>query len=806
MLSNYLHIAFRSLRKKPTFPLINVVGLALGMACCIVIGLYVHHERSYDQFHARKDQIYRLNKMVTLPEGGVEHHAITGGLMGPAIVERLPEVEQSVRVLPWFDDVIMQRDVGQREPLALKVSDVVIADSNFFDVFGFDLQRGNPEEVLAAPLSLVLTEPTARRLFGDSDPMGQVVIGLNGLPFTVTGIVEDTPVRSHFRFNALISWASTAPGEATLGFDWLNRWSTQVVYTYVVLAGGVDPEGLRGKFDELVEEFLPRRAGEYQLYVQPLEDIYLGSSRMLFTRALVLGNGVYVQLFVLVGALILLIACINYMNLATARFVQRAQEVGVRKVLGARKRQLIARFFIESMVITCLGLLASIGVVKLMLPVFRKIMGQNFAVDLFDDPYLMVGIVVLALVTGLIAGGYPALFLSGLQPVHALKKLRSGAARGLSLRKVLVVTQFAISIVLIVSVLVVIRQTRYMNDKDPGYDRDQLVVLPIGSTGIQDRYEPFKQALVQHPGITHAAGSNSVPGTREAMMSFQLHPEGRSEEETVEAYVWRVDDYDLLETYRLSMAEGRYFEERYPTDASRGVVINETLADRLNWEDPVGKRLDISGETEESYVIGVLEDFHFESLHHPIESLVLYVAPRYENLTVRIRGNSISETLAFVRQQWEQFDPSYPFEYTFLDESAGAQYEAEQRLMSLLFLFAGLAIFIACMGLFGLAAVSTQQRTKEIGIRKVVGASVVHLVRLLSEDFVKLVGWAFLVAAPIAYLVMRRWLEGFAFRIEMAWWMFGLAGLLAVAIALLTVSVHCIKAARSNPVLALQHE
>ena len=800
MLKNYLQIAFRNLRVRAVISWINVLGLAIGMAACLVICLFVLNERGYDRMHAKGEHIYRLNKRVASQEG-IELHAITAGLMGPTIEEQFPEVQQSTRVLPWFDDVLIEYDSE-----AVNVSDVLIADSNFFSTFDFQLLRGRPDRVLVDPLSIVLSEATAKKLFGETDPMGQAVIGLNGLLYTVTGIVENSPSQSHLQYNALISWSSTLSGEGMLNFAWLNRWLTQVTYTYLVVEPDADIERLEAKLILLLEEFLPQRAGEYALYLQPLKDLYLHSGEVLYTRNLLLGNITYVRLFTFIAILVLLIACINYMNLTTARYTRRIKEVGVRKVLGARKKQLTWQFILESTLLTCIAFIVALLLAQVFLHLFNAVTNHTLAFQSMMTPGILLLVLMTVVLTGLFAGSYPAMYLSAIRPLQAFKSTSWSMPNRFSFRRVLVVTQFVVSILLIICTGVTIQQLTFMQKQDPGFEREQIIVLPIGLADVGDNFEPFKNAVLQHPNITHAAGSNSVPGTRESMMSFHLVAEGLSEDEQVSTYGWRVDDYDLLDTYGLKLAEGRYFSEQFQTDASQGIVINESLANALGWEQPIGKRLDIDGETQNARVIGVLKDFHFESFHHPIGALALYMAPRYEMLSVRVQGGDVADILNFLEAQWQQFDDSYPFEYVFLDDATAIQYEQEQQLTQILSAFSGLAILIACMGLFGLTTFATQQRSKEIGIRKVIGAKVLNLVSLLARDFVWLVLLAFLIAAPLAYIAMHQWLGGFAFRIELSLWLFLAAGTMALFITLLTVSYHCFRVVMANPVHALRAE
>ena len=801
MFKNYLKIAVRNIRRRPAYASINIAGFAIGMACCMLIFLFVRHEHTFDEGHEKGDRIYRLNKRVTQIDGPEEHHAITAGLMGPAIAERYPEVEESVRLLSWFDDVLFRR--GDE---TYKLSDVVFADENIFDVFDFQLIRGNTADALVAPMSVVLSESVASRMFAGEDPVGQTVIGLNDLPYTVTGIIEDVPEQSHIRYNVLVSWSSTKAGDGTLNLSWLNRWLTQVNYTYLLLQEGADADALTAKLPPLLEQNLPEKAGQYHLYLQPFNEIYLNSADILFSRNLRLGNGTYVNIFIVIGVLIMLIACFNFTNLATAQSGRRAREIGVRKVLGARRKQIGGQFFYESLLLIVFSLLAAFMVVSTVLPAFNAFIGRDLALFSEGGLSFLWAMVGLATFTVALAAGYPSVFLSRFKPIKIINQRARQAAGGHAMRKVLVTTQFLFSIVLIVSTVVVARQLSFIEEKDPGFDREHVLVIDTGDTNVSRQFDAFKNELLAHPNIIAAAGSNSVPGTRAQMMSFTLRAEGRSEDENIGTYVWRLDDYDLLDTYQMRMAAGRFFSEAFPTDTSEGIVINEALAHRLGWDEPVGKQLDIPGEIEGSRVLGVLQDFHFESLHHPIEPLAFYFAPRYGNLSVRIAGGDLSEVLAFIGATWQQFEPAYPFEYTFLDESAAGYYETEKRLMRILMLFASLAVLIACLGLLGLSAFAVQQRTKEIGIRKVIGARVSSLVMLLSKDFLRLVGIAFLIAIPVAYLASDYWLEGFTYRVSISWWIFLLSGVVALSIAFLTISAHCVRAALANPIQALRYE
>jgi putative ABC transport system permease protein len=798
MFKNYFKIALRSLWKHKGYSLINLVGLAVGLACCLIIVLFVRDELAFDNFQSKSQRLFRLNKIVTPQSGGTEDHAISSGMMGPALVRDYAEVEQSVRMLLWFSDVLMTVD-----EFSTKISDVVIADSNFFEVFDFKLLRGDARTALAQPLSLVFSESVAQRFFGDADPLGRTVKGFRDQLYTVTGIVEDAPDNSHLQYNALISWSSTVPGVGPLNMRWLNNWKTQANLTYLLLRNDADAAALEQKLPAFMQRYMPYRVEQYRLYLQPFREIYLNSARIRYTSNTRTGNKTYVYVFSGIAILILLIACINFINLSTAQTTKRAREVGMRKILGSHRKQLVGQFLGESLIFSFFALVVALVLVELLLPFVNAAVDKNLYLDFTNMPVLLSILIIGAGFVGLAAGSYPAFVLSAFKPILTLKSSSGKSKTGLA-RKVLVTTQFAISMILIVGTLIIFRQVQFVRDKNLGFQKEQLVILPIGNTEISGQFQTFKTEALQNPNILAAAGSNSYPGS--GAMSFSILPEGKPDTEQWVAYAIRVDDYDLLHTYEMEMAAGRYFSPEFGTDATNGVVINEALAKSLGWENAVGKKLDVEGELENGRVIGVIKDFNMRSLHHEIEPLVILFAPRHENLTLRISATDVPGTINFLHEKWQAFESRHPFEYHFLDQRLDRLYRSETRLLGIFGIFTSLAIFIACLGLFGLVAFTAQQRTKEIGIRKVLGATVANVVALLSKDFVKLVLLANLLAWPVAWYAMHRWLQNFAYRIEISWWVFALAGGLVFFIALLTVSTQAIKAALANPVESLRYE
>jgi len=799
MFTNYIKTALRIALRQKGYSLINIVGLAVGLASCLIILLYVRDEQAYDTFQSNAGRLYRLNKVVTIEGSGTERHAITSGMMGPTLAGEYHEVEQSVRLMPWFSDVLMTVDEQNS-----KVSDVVIADSNFFSVFNFVLLQGDPRRALSEPMSVVLTKSTAQRFFGSVNPLGRRIHGFRNRDYTVTGIAEDPPAHSHIQFNALISWSSTVPGKGPLDMPWLNNWITQVNLTYLLLRKNVDVAAFENKLAEFMQRYLPQRSEQYRLYLQPFNDIYLHSTKIRFTGNTRGGDATYVYIFSAVALFVLLIACINFVNLSTAQASRRAREVGVRKILGSYRRQLISQFIGESVMFSFLSVLIALILVEALLPPVNSLLDKQMSMGLSDKPGRLLFLLAGSLLIGIAAGSYPAFLLSAFSPFHVFRISASGGKRMALARKSLTTAQFAITVVLIAGTLIVFRQMQFIHNKNLGFNKEQLLVLPIGNTGISDRFLAFKTELLRNPDILYAAGSNSIPG--ETMMSFSIKPEGFSAEAKLLAYAMRVDDDDLLKTYQMEMAAGRYFSPDHGTDSSDAVVINEALAGMLGWKEPVGRRLDISGELTNGRVIGVIRNFHMRSLHHMIEPMLIYFSPCYENLTLRLSGSNIPATLTYLNEVWQDFEPRYPFDYQFLDQKLDRHYRSESRLLDLLTVFSLLAVFIACLGLFALAAFTARRRRKEIGIRKVHGASVGGLILMLIKDFLRLVTMAVLIAWPAAYFLAEKWLQNFAYHTEPIWWIFLAAGSLSLIIALLTVSTQALRAAMANPVNVLRYE
>lgn len=798
MLRSYLSVFFRNLVRQKGFSSINILGLALGFACFTLITVYLSHEQGFDRIHEGSDRLYRINKVVTTADGRLERHALTPGLLAPSLSDAFPEIEAITRVQPWFDDILLSY-----ENRAFMTSDVAIVDSNFFNIFGFELLRGEKESVLSNPLSIVLTESVAARLFGETDPIGLPVLALENLEYVVTGIAADPDPRSHLRFTALISWSSTVPGGGGLDFAWLNRWITQAPFTYTRLVRGTNLDAFESKLPGFYAANDPERASRYKLYLQPIHETYLDSTDLLYAGSTNRGSARNVSTFSVLRYLILLIAGINFMNLSTARGSIRSKEVGIRKALGAQRQQLSRQFLLESVAYSLLALIIALLLVVGIIPVLGDISGVA-AFESLSFSELPIGqILLIAGALGVLSGAYPAVSLSRYHLTRQLTRNTSGSSPVLS-RNVFVLVQFVISMILVAGTMVVLRQLDYIQSRDKGFNQDQLIVLSTDDTSIQNRFSAFSAEVVRHPAILSAAGSNAVPGT--ATMTTEVIPDGVKTEATYIANIVRLEDYSLLDTYGFELADGRFFEENRPMDATNGIVINESMMRSLGWQEAVGRRLDISGELQEGVVIGVVKDFHFQSMHRAIDPLAFYFAPRGEFLTIRIAAGTTTEAIEHLESTWKSFESLYPFTYTFLDESFARFYENENRLMMLLSFFAALAMLIACLGLYGLATHLTMVRTKEIGVRKVLGASIVQIVLLFVTDIARLVSLAIVLGSPLVFLGAKMWMENFAFQAPIGIDLYLLSGGVVLGIALLSVSYQPIRSALTNPVEALRYE
>ncbi|WP_080240525.1 ABC transporter permease [Spirosoma rigui] len=795
MLRNNLIIALRNLWKNRMFTALNITGMGVGIAAVGLMGLYVWHELSYDRFHANADRIFRVVQYAQWP-GGTLQLAPTSAPFADALKSDYPEIENTVRLNTEGGGVIAYKDKS------IEAGDIMFTDKSVFDVFTFPLLYGNPATALAQPQCIVLTKSLAEKLFGDpAKAIGQTVTFSNNYPNTVTGVMADVPTNAHIQFSALRSFPA----------NYTNGWQNFELYTYLLLHKGSDASALEAKLTDFFPKHLKKEMGDltYRMELQPLPAIHLDSH--LDYEAGANGNRQTVYIFLLVAALILTIAGINYVNLYTVRAMGRMREVGVRKAIGSRRTQLMGQFMTESMLMSVAAGGVGILLANAALPLFNELADKSLSLTAYGFwPTLGVG-VAFALLLGAASGLYPALYLSGFRTVVALKGQTGGQANGVSFRKSLVVFQFVTAVGLIACSWVIYRQMSYVQHKDLGFNKEQVLTFHLDGDSPRRQVQSLKEELQRSPLIEAvSAASNPIGNNNIGTNGMFLEQYGIMPTATQVVQKFSIDS-DYLNTLQIKLKQGRTISETYPADALGAVLVNESLVRKMGWQSPIGKRIRYfldHKETAEARVVGVVRDFHTYSLQHKIEPLVLQMAAPSEkdNLYVRIRSGKAEEALEYIRKVYRQYDPAATLSFRFLDENFSQQYKAEQKQGQLLLVFTMLAILIACLGLFGLAALAAETRTKEIGVRKVLGASVWSIITLLSSDFLKLVFIAILLATPLAWYAMSQWLQRFAYKTDIEWWVFALAGLLAIGIALLTVGLQSAKAALTNPVKSLRAE
>ncbi len=786
---SYVKIALRKIKRHKGFSLINIAGLAIGMAACILILIWVQDELSYDRFHKKADQIFRINTVDT--SGGQTFiQAGSPAPLGQALLEEVPEVENFVRVQAGWGNWHLHH--GEDRFLEEYLAAV---GPTFFEIFRFPFIKGDPKTALKDRYSIVLTDDLAQKIFGDEDALGKI-IQLNNTDMTVTGIIENLPRNSHLHF----TFAFPAVNMTRWRESKLDEWTYTQFATYVVLRKGADTVEVNKKMMDIVKQHLPDVQG--RVYLQPLKDLHLRSTHI-NTWMLAYpnkGNITYVYLFSLTAFCILLLACINFMNLSTARYAARAKEVGMRKVVGARRSDLIKQFLGESTLLTFLALLIAVFLVELSLPTFTRLAGKEMSLIQSGNWLILIGLFIIALVTSLISGSYPAVFLSAFQPVKVIKNIELlGARRGGALRKVLVVLQFTFTIGLIICTAVIYLQLHFMQNKDLGYDTDNIISF-AGYNDYETNYEAAKSELLQNPNVL--AVCRGFPPPSGEWGTTEVDWEGKNP--SMDVKIARGPcSHDYLKLFNLKIAEGRFFSKDLADD-NRNWVLNETAIKTMKLENPIGKWFSLSGQ--KGTIIGILKDFHGASLHNPIAPVAMQPSRGFF-VFVKIKPENTAEVLSFLKTKWDKFVGSHiPFRYGFIDENIENWYKTEQRIGKIFRYFTVLTVFIACLGLFGLASFMAERRTKEIGIRKVLGAGVSGIMLLLTKEFAKWVVVANVVAWPAAYFVSKQWLQGFAYRIDLGWEIFVCSALIALAIAVGTVSYQAIKAATANPVKSLRYE
>lgn len=810
MYKNYILVAFRNLKKKVGYSLINITGLAVGIACCLIILLYVNYETSYEDFQVDTEDTYRIALKRIYPDREVDY-AVIPHSFGPQYVEDFPEVEAQTRIFPPFGTTVFQY-----EDKFFDEKRVISADSTLFDIFTIPLIMGNPETALRGSTSIVITESMVKKYFGNDNPMGKTLESFFG-SLQVTGVAEDYPHNSHLEFDFIVPFSSVP-----FPFFQTKNFTTFSAISYIKLKDGSDPKALQDKLPAMVKKYAEgeiqgRTGASYDEYVasgngyfyslQPFNDIHLHSN--LEGEFKQNGSYSYVLVFIAIAIFILLIACINFMNLSTARSTERAKEVGIRKVLGSVKEQLIFQFLTESMMLSIIGFVVALVIVFLSLPYFSFITGIALSLSMLMTPTIIIGIVLGVIFIGVMAGIYPAFVLSGFKPAIVLKGQMQTSGKGVMLRNGLVVFQFAISIVLISGTLIIYNQMNYLMNKDLGFNKDKLLIIDNGGV-LAEKRAVFRNEIRKNNDVSIAGYASTIPG--QVYPGFVVRVPG-GERESYVARQLTVDEY-MLQTMDVKLLEGRFFSEQF--NDSLSVLINESSVKKLGINDPIGKYLtqvqDDPTQNTTYKIVGVIEDYHFHTLHREIEPQVItYGNPNSANAFlqfagVRVSGKNIQNTLAEIESEWQKFAPNNPFKYYFLDEYLNTYYKTEQRSGSIFSIFTSLAIIIACIGLFSLSAYTASQKRKEIGVRKVMGASIFNIVFLLSKDFTKLILMSICIAVPVSYFWMDKWLEDFAYRIDLDYLSFVLAGIISLLIGWITVSYQSFRAAVVNPTKSLRSE
>ena len=808
MFKNFLKSLYRNIVRNKFYSILNIIGLSVGIATALVILLYVQDELSYDKYNSKYDRIYRLEGKFVV-NNKPDQFAVVPNPMGPAFKLEFPEVEDFVRFDAIGNTLVRNGENAYYE------DNFMLADSSVFNIFSYKLLQGDPEKCLANPNSIVITKKIAKKYFGDENPMGKLLTIAGGHSLKVTGVMEDLPDNTHLKFDALISIATAAKDKGVDDYNSMksSRFWRIGLYTYILLKENTSIEAVYDKFPAFYDKYMKELGDKYNLHFElmttPLAQTHfrkgLGGERPS-------GNKVYLLIFSAVAAFILLIAAINYMNMATARSAGRAKEVGIRKVSGAYKSQLVTQFLSESVILSIIALIIAFLLVWIVLPDFNNLADKSISINILKNPLIYLEIFVVTIFIGLFSGSYPAFFLSSFQPVKVLKgSAGKGGKKGGTLRKILVVLQFVIAIFMIIGTLVVSQQIGFLRNKDLGFDKNNLVVMEIQDSAFKSKVKLFKDELLQNPNITAVTNSTGVPGQINWIQLLKVEQENKMENITV---ILAQTDYDFVKTMGLKIVKGRDFDKNMGTDAEEAVIINETAAKKFGWDDDaLGKKIHFGFNRDGTggrmlKVIGVVKDFHFKSLHNKIEPIIFFLndKPGYF-LTCRISPDNQKETIAYIEDKWNEFNSKSPFSYNFLSNSMDKMYQADMKIGTIIRITAILIIFIALLGLLGLSSFVAEQRTKEIGIRKVLGASVGNILIMLYKEFALLIFIAFIIAVPIAWWRLDIWLNmNFIYHISLSWLSFLLAGIIAFIVGMLSISYYIVKAATNDPVVSIKYE
>jgi putative ABC transport system permease protein len=813
MLTNYLKVAWRNLLRNRTFSFINITGLAVGLGCFLLIALYVMDELSFDRYYDKAGNIYRIN--MDARWGGQElRMAESSDMMGPILKKDYPQVQEYTRLYHQSGDKALIRKGNEY----ITETRTAFVDSTFFRVFAFPAIEGDTRTALNDPHTVVITASTAARYFGSAGEaigkMLKVQEGSKEVPYKVNAVIADIPGNTHFHFDLLFSMKS-------LDYNW-GQIGNINFHTYLLLKPGTDPKGFENEFQDFIKKYLIPSMKDFHIYsladfeksgnrirfsLIPVTRIHLYSDRQGGEELSPSGSVQYVAIFSAVALFILLIACVNFMNLTTARSASRAKEVGIRKVLGTERKELVMQFLTETTLLVCLSLLIAIVIAFLALPLFNSLSGKTMTLLSLFSPVILPLLILLPFAVGMLAGTYPAFFLSAFKPIEVLKgRLKAGTKSG-TLRSALVVFQFTTSIVLIIGTIVVFRQLHYIQTRDLGFNKDQVLIVD-GTDALGSNAEVFKKEVIQMSGVKGGTLSAFLPVSKSSRNVWNISKDPvQTPSNSFNIETWAIDD-GYLPVLGIKLLKGRNFSPQFRTD-STALVINETTARILGYDDPIGKNIyifDNAGKPTAYPIIGLVKNFNFETLHHEVRPLMFMLQNSIGLASFKVNTASIAPLIAEIRNKWTALAPGMPFSYRFLDDSFNEMYKSEQQVGKIAMIFSVLAILISCLGIFGLATFVAEQRTKEISIRKVLGASVQGLVGLLSAEFMKLVAISFLIAAPLAWWTMNKWLQDFVYRVNFSWWIFLVAGLTAFLIALITVSFQSVKAALTNPIKSLKTE
>jgi putative ABC transport system permease protein len=783
MFKNYLKIAFRNLFRQKVFSAINIIGLAIGLTCGILLSLWIFDEISYDKFHENGENIYRILEKQSYSTQSMQV-AVTPVPLAESIINDFPEILYATRYETSPGTLITVGDKKYTD------NNGAFTDADFFNMFTFPVIKGNHTPFLEKN-SIVLTEQSARKLFGKEEAVGEYVSIFN-TDLLVTAVIEDVPRNSHLSFDYIVPFQIMVDRNPDL-----DSWSSNSIYTYIQLKENVSPEHMTGKIKNYMKE--KNEGSSVELYLQPFTDTYLHSVGLVADYG-GMGDSRYIILFSIIAIFIIVISGVNFISLSTARYTRRAKEVGLRKVVGSQRKQLIMQFLTESMLLLLIAFIIALIFAELCLPAFNNITGKVISIMYLLEPAMLFGMVGILIVIGFLTGIYPAFLLSSFKPVTALKGSQITGTKGSLFRKFMVVTQWSLSIILILGTLMISQQLQFMKNKKLGFQKEQIVYTRIG--GIEE-FEVIKEELLKHPGVENVSATMALPHNIMSSSSGAVW-EGQAEDVSFLVH-YNIIDYDFIETFKIEMIEGRSPSKEFSDIENFGVVLNEEAIKQMGLENPVGKSYSTWGM--EGSIVGIMKDFHFKSLHNPIEPMMFMVLPDYvEYMVVRISTADQENTIAFLEETMTKFDPENERKFRFFDERYDSMYRSELHMGIILKIFTGLAIFIACLGLFGLSAFMTQQRTKEIGIRKVLGAGIPNIIIILSREFTKWVIIANLIACPVAFFIINKLLQNFAYRINVSYVIIGVTIFSSIVIAIITVSFQTVKAATSNPVNALKYE